>query len=469
MYKQKYLKYKQKYLALKQLKNLQGGSSFEELDFNTLPLQTLKKLATKRELVVDDLSTKDELVMILNSYRAEQKRIRESGAGGGGGGGGGGVDPSELRESREAEFKRRFGTYGLDNIYVSESEIATAKELYGDRAEREILIDFIKDTKREQIKRQIESDPEYLRLLTCQIQSKNPLSVEYENLVDESETTIKETQLKNAVKSVFNEEGWFVANARGDGRCMIHSIIHGIRDILGKNTLKINEPFEVIVFNAIKNYFEKTNNDGVLNFIILKIYRTDNDELLKHKINTILNQNAIEDELFFVLAIYFNINILQISHDTNVGREYIFRFQQVSELTKDNCIIIICYSGHYKLIYNTNKNITLHKIKSILSNQGSHEIINGVGNNLKLISGTWYSNNNSSPGGGGYDLERERALNEQRERALNEQRKMLITFDNDTLSSILQSYRINNLSNASTEIKINAIMDYLQKHPELLP
>jgi hypothetical protein len=307
-------------------------------------------------------------------------------------------------------------------------------------------------------------------LLTCQILSKNPLSVEYKNLDDESKTSIKETQLKNAVKRVFNEEGWFVANARGDGRCMIHSIIHGIRDILGKNTLKINEPFEVIVFNAIKNYFEKTNNDDVLNFGILYINRTDNDELLKHKINTILNQNAIEDELFFVLAIYFNINILQISHDT--GQEYIFRFQHVSKLTNDNCIIIICYNGHYKLIYNTNKNITLDKINRILRNPGSHEIINGVGNNLKLISGIWYSNNNSSPGGGDYDLERERSLNEQREReqrALNEQREMLITFDNDILTSILQSYGINNLSNASKEIKINTIMDYLQKHPELLP
>ena len=49
-YYKKYLKYKNKYLTLKQLKNLQGGSSFEHLDFTKLSLEELKKLAIEKKI-----------------------------------------------------------------------------------------------------------------------------------------------------------------------------------------------------------------------------------------------------------------------------------------------------------------------------------------------------------------------------------------------------------------------------------
>jgi len=577
MYKQKYLKYKQKYLALKQLKNLRGGSSFEELDFNTLPLQTLKILAAEKGLSFDEESDKNELVMLLNSYhddqksqqarKAEQERQRQErearerqrqrqereaiarlGAR---------ARETELartlQESREAKFQTRFGRYDLDNINITESEIAEANLIYGD-VQRKKIIDFIKDNKRQEIKSRVESDPEYLKLLTCQIRSTKPLFEQFKKYQENASE--RYTQLRIAINSVFNERGWYIADARGDGRCMIHSIIHGIRDILKLNTVEINEPFELIVFNAFKRYFT-ISDDNFLTFDLnigrISIQKTDSDKTLQDKILILLNQNNISDELFKVLAIYFNINILQISGDT-----YQFMFQHVSELNPNNCIIIMQYSGHYRLIYNQNNNITKQKIEEILRNKNTDVV--GHEKNIKvqkihLENGFWYIsdrqdfNDNSAAGGGGYDLEQERALNEQREReqraielneqrereqrarelneqreralneqrereqrarelneqrerALNEQREreqrarelneqrerekrekelnkqrdklnkqkgMLRTFDNDTIISILQSYGINNLSNASKEIKINAIMDYLQKHPELLP
>lgn len=438
MYKQKYLKYKQKYLELK------GGASFEDLDFNSLSLDVLKRYASKRELTFNEKSTKNDLVMLLNSYREQQKRKRESG--------GGGSELDNLVRERSKEFERRFGAHHLDNISVSEKEIEEAKIMYGDEP-NEILKSRVIADKRQPLRRAIESDPDYLKLLTCQIRTTKPVSEEYQDYNHESLSY----KFENGIRSVFTEREWYVANARGDGRCMIHSIIHGIRDILGINSLEINEPFEVIVFKAFKKYFAKTDI-GELYFKINTIYRTDSDVELEKKIRLILNRDDIEDELFFVLAIYFNINILQISYDHI--QHHIFRFQQVSGLSNDNCIIIINHSGHYKLIYNKNKETTKNKINEILRKPDSVEIENGKG--LKLISGHWYIDNDASAGGGGggYDLAQERALREQRE--------TFEGFDDDTLSSILQSYRINNLSNAPRETKINAIMTYIQEHPESL-
>ncbi len=76
-YYKKYLKYKNKYLGLKQIKNLQGGSSFEKIDFDKLTLEALKNLARSEQLYFDEDSDKEELVMILNSYHDEKRRISE--------------------------------------------------------------------------------------------------------------------------------------------------------------------------------------------------------------------------------------------------------------------------------------------------------------------------------------------------------------------------------------------------------
>ncbi len=491
MYKQKYLKYKQKYLELKQLKNLRGGSSsnsagkidfmdviFEEID----DINFLREIANHIDVYNDENSTKEELVLFLNSFRESKRaeiaqrereqrerqqrerqqrerearerearereaiarlgaRARET------------EGARKLQQEREGEFQRSFGMYDLDNINITESEIAEAKDVYGYDTPHEKIIDFIKDNKRQEIKRRVESDPQYLRLLTCQIRSTKPLIEEFKKYQEnESE---RYTQLRIAINFIFNERDWNIADARGDGRCMIHSIIHGIRDILNLNTVEINEPFEVIMFKAFKKYFNVMDNN-VLSFDldIGKIYiqKNDSNKTLQDKILTLLNQNTISDELFKVLAIYFNINILQISGDT-----YQFMFQRVSELNSNNCIIIMQYSGHYRLIYNQTNNITKQKIEKILENKNTDAA--GFEKNIKLENirvetGFWYINserhenlssrpnfnNNSAAGGGDYDLERERELNKQRE--LQELRELLNSFDVDMLYATIRNENI---------------------------
>lgn len=339
MYKDKYLKYKNKYLDCKKGRsNLKGGSSAE----GSRETQVGREKQQQREATFQQ---KFANVSNKNKYSATEDEI-------------------------EAKFN-----------YLRGLEPNVSEETVRAHYPRDMLINAIKEEKRTAELEKIKRDPDYLQSLTCQILSTSKLS---------AEPDIKQKQL---LQRVLDEDGWYVANARGDGRCMVHSIIHGIRDILGINTVEINEPFELIVFKALREYFTRTDTSKI-DFEIrftkynVEVNSSDTDEILKRKIETILNQNEIDNALFKVLGVYFNINILELT-DTNDQ----FTYQHVLDLRPDNCIIIMIYSGHYKLIYNQNKNITKRKIEEILKNRQTDAT--GYTKNIQeegiySIVGFWY-------------------------------------------------------------------------------
>lgn len=339
MYKDKYLKYKNKYLDCKKGRsNLKGGSSAEGSRETQVGLKTqLEREATFQQKFANLSDT--------SSYSATDEEIE-----------------AQFNELRAFEPN------------VSEERVRAHYPRY-------MLINMIKEAKRTAELEKIKRDPDYLQSLTCQILSTSKLSEE------------PDTTQKQLLQRVLVEDGWFVANARGDGRCMVHSIIHGIRDILGINTVEINEPFELIVFKALREYFTRTNTSKIDFEIRFKkgnvvVNSSDTDEILKRKIETILNQNEIDNALFKVLGVYFNINILEL---TNTNDQ--FTYQHVLDLRSDNCIIIMIYSGHYKLIYNQNKNITKQKIEEILKNRQTDAT--GYTKNIQeegiySIVGFWY-------------------------------------------------------------------------------
>jgi hypothetical protein len=140
------------------------------------------------------------------------------------------------------------------------------------------------------------------------------------------------------LKDQFKKEEWSIADIRGDGLCMMNSIlISGERSDLNSTKLFIK---------CVQSYFKKYPGEEMY---ILKSNNEPivlNSETTTDTIKHLLDDNNLDNRLLIILSDILDINILVLTYDVRSKEPDRFTFYKAPESKK--IVILINWGGHFR-------------------------------------------------------------------------------------------------------------------------